>query len=435
MQIAKRLPYYASLVFLAYMPFHIFLTQWLSLYTGGLDVWKVAKDILLAIITLFVICSVMVAGRATRFFRWLIALTALYATFHVLLWLLHPDIYRNSAYIGFVYNLRLPCFAILGLGASLLWPEAVRSRTLIKVILAVSTIVAFLGVLQYFLPKDILTHFGYGIDRGARAAFYIDDKAGFPRIMSTLREPNSLASYLLVPTTLATLLWFKVHVTKQKLVLSGAIGLLALAIFLTFSRSAWMGVLLALGLAVGWQYRAKLVYFARRYWVVGAVVLLVGASVAYAQRNTPFVQGYISHTSNDGDLSSNDYHWIFVKQGIEGIINQPLGHGPGTAGLASIQNPKGSFLTENYYVQIGYEVGVLGLLVFVSLNVLLYRALWRQRSELLPVVLLATFWAYVLINMLLHIWSNEAVACQWWLLTGLVIGMQNQAQIKPRKTV
>jgi hypothetical protein len=24
--------------------------------------------------------------------------------------------------------------------------------------------------------------------------------------------------------------------------------------------------------------------------------------------------------------------------------------------------------------------------------------------------------------MLLHIWSNETVACQWWLVAGLVLG-------------
>ena len=340
----------------------------------------------------------------------------------MLLWLLNPDIYKNSAYIGFVYNLRVPCFAILGLGAALLWPEAIQSGKLIKVILIVSTVVAFLGVLQYFLPKDILTHFGYGIDRGARAAFFIDDKAGFPRIMSTLREPNSLAAYLLVPTTLAMLLWFKVRDSKQKLLLCGAICLQLLAIFLTFSRSAWLGACLALVLALGWQYKDQLLRFTRRYWVIGVVVLLLGSAAAFTQRNTPFVQGYISHTSDDGDLSSNDYHWLFFKQGLEGIVDKPLGHGPGTAGLASIQNPKGSFLTENYYVQIGYEVGILGLLVFIAINVLLYIKLWQRRSELWPVVLLATFWAYVLINMLLHIWSNEAVACQWWLLAGLVLG-------------
>ena len=42
---------------MAYMPFHIFLAQSLSLATGGLDAWKIAKDLLAIIAVLFVICS------------------------------------------------------------------------------------------------------------------------------------------------------------------------------------------------------------------------------------------------------------------------------------------------------------------------------------------------------------------------------------------
>jgi hypothetical protein len=48
-------------------------------------------------------------------------------------------------------------------------------------------------------------------------------------------------------------------------------------------------------------------------------------------------------------------------------------------------------------------------------------------------VLLASFWAYVLTNMLLHSWANEAVAVQWWLLAGMAIAYPVAAQHK--KTV
>ena len=425
-RLSERLPLYVALMLMVYMPFHIFLSQWLSVYTGGLEVWKVAKDVLLAVVVLFVICSVWITGRATRIFQWLVGLTILYAVFHGVLWAFNTDIYQTSALVGSVYNLRVPAFAILGYGAALLWPVAISGRSIMKIVLIVSAIVAFLGVLQYFLPKDILTHFGYGIDRGVRPAFFIDDKAGFPRIMSTLREPNALGSYLLVPLTLLSVLWFKVKESRQKLVLAGAFGLHALAIFLTFSRSAWIGAVLAVGLGLAWQYKAWVMGIVRRWWPVAAGLLLVFSIVAYVQRDHSFVESYISHTSDDGDLSSNDYHWLFFKQGVEGIIAQPFGHGPGTAGLASIQNPEGSFLTENYYVQVGYEVGIFGLLIFLAINVLLYKQLWQRRTEIWPTVLLARFWAYVLINMLLHIWSNEAVACQWWILAGLVLGISTK---------
>ena len=434
MQSAKRIPYYASVALLAYMPFHIFLAQSLSLATGGLDIWKIAKDVVLAMAVLFAICLVWGTGRATRQYKWLFVVSAACAAMHVLLWAFHPDIYKQSATLGMVYNLRLPALVLLGYSAILLQPDLYKNRMLIAWVLGISGVVALFGVVQYFLPPDILKHVGYSIERGVRPNFFIDDKVGFPRIMSTLREPNALGAYLIVPMTLTVLVWAKVKEFKHKLALIALFALYSLALLWTFSRSAWMGALIAVVLALAWNYHTALLRFVKRFWFVCLIAVLGLGAVAYAQRNTPFVQSYISHTSNDKDIDSNEYHYLFVKQGIEGIINQPLGHGPGTAGLASIQNPQVSFLTENYYVQVGYEVGVIGLALFVGMNALIYVGLWQTRRTVLGTVLLATFWSYVLTNMLLHTWSNEAVACQWWLLAGLVLGAQSTISEKSAAT-
>lgn len=434
MQTAKRIPYYASLALLTYMPFHIFLVQSLSLLTGGLDVWKVAKDIVLALVVLFAICLVWGAGKMTKQYKRLLGIGAAYAAMHAILWMTHPDIYKQSAGLGVLYNLRLPAFVLLGYSAVLLKPDLYKNRTIVMLVLGVSGVVALLGVIQYFLPSDILTHVGYSIERGARPNFFIDDKAGFPRIMSTLREPNALGAYLIIPMSLTVLVWAKAKQLKHKVFLIALFALYSLALLWTFSRSAWAGAFIAVVLVLVWNYRTALLRFVRRFWFVCLIVLLGLSVAAYAQRNTSFVQGYISHTSNDKDIDSNEYHYLFLKQGVEGIIHQPLGHGPGTAGLASIQNPKGGQLTENYYVQVGYEVGVIGLALFIALNVMVYKTLWRMRSSALGAALLSSFWAYVLINMLLHSWSNEAIACQWWLLAGLVMGVATLPAAESKKS-
>lgn len=422
----NRIPYYVTLALLAYMPFHIFLAQSVSLLTGGLDVWKVFKDIIIALGALFVICLVWQARKGTRLFWILLGLSGAYGLFHVILWWSYPDIYGQSALLGLAYNLRLPALLMIGYGAGLLWPQQIQKPLVLKVVLGVATVVAFLGVLQYFLPKDILTHAGYGIDRGARAAFFIDDKSGFPRIMSTLREPNALAAYLVVPMAIIAAFWHQLRGKNLRQLLGGAFILMSLALLMTFSRSGWIAAFMAVGLVLIWQYRMAVLQFMRKFGVYLVLVVLAVSALLYTQRNSDFVVAYITHSSNQevaGDelLDSNDYHWLFVKQGLEGITDQPLGHGPGTAGLASIQDPKGSFLTENYYVQVGYEVGVLGLLVFLALNVVVYLHLWRRRTHPLAVALLGAFWGYVIMNMLLHTWSNEAVATQWWLLAGLAL--------------
>ncbi len=355
-------------------------------------------------------------------FNLLVCLGSVYFGLHLLLWGLNPDIYRESAILGTIYNMRLPGFLVLGYGAVLLNPSKFVFSSVLKVVLVISTVVAALGVAQYFLPKDLLSHFGYGLDRGAREAFFIDDKLEFPRIMSTLREPNALGAYLILPFTALLLLVTMTKDKKRQFLVAGAAILHAAAIFLTFSRSAWLGAALAAVLALWWQHKAQLVPALKRWWPLLAAAIVLVCFVAFTQRNSSFVSSYITHSTPEEveDLDSNDYHWLLVRQGAEGIIDRPGGHGPGTAGLVSIQNPDKPFLTENYYIQIGYEVGILGLAVFLAISVLVYLQLMR-RGDYVATVLLAAFWAYVLTNMLLHTWSNEAVATQWWLLAGLAV--------------
>jgi hypothetical protein len=407
------------------MPLHIFLSQSLSLLTGGLEAWKIAKDIALLIVVVFTFCLILQQRCTSREFRVVTWLVAAYALLHIMLWVLHPTIYRDSAILGVIYNNRIFGYLVLGIGAALLLPARFKSlTTLSKIVLGVSTLVALFGVLQYFLPKDILTHFGYGVDRGTLPAFFIDDKPNFPRIMSTLRDPNSLGAYLILPITWITALLFRVRINSRRLVLGGLLGLHLLAVFLTFSRGAWMATLLALGLLTVWQYAAFIGKLLKKFWPLAVILCVLGFGGLFVARNTYVFKSYITHSTGKPKAAydSNGFHWVFAKRGLDGIVRNPFGHGPGTAGLASIQNPSGSFLTENYYIQIGYEAGVLGLLLFIALNVVVYLALLKQRSTPLAVVLLVTFWAYVLMNMLFHMWSNEAVAAQWWILAGLVLG-------------
>jgi hypothetical protein len=422
MQNLKRIPYISSLILLAYMPFHIFLSQWLSTYSGGLDLWKIGKDIVLMMLVVFTICLVWWQGKGNKLFNGLVVFTGLYGALHVILWAVHPDIYRRSAELGIIYNMRLPLCAILGYGASLLVPKFAFS-SITKAILIISTIVAALGIIQYFLHSDFLTHFGYSIQRGARPTFTIDTNNSLIRIMSTLREPNALGAYLILPASLLAAGLLRTKDKNKQMLLGGMLGLHLLAILLTYSRSAWLGVVVAVAIIVWRQSRSQITAVIQRFWLVAAAVVVLMTAGLFALRNTTFFQQYVIHsnpTEQAVDLDSNDYHKLLVEQGLKGIRQEPLGHGPGTAGLASIQNPKGGQLTENYYVQIGYEVGVLGLLLFIGLNVWMYIRIWRRR-DYIAAALCASFWAYVLANMLLHTWSNEAVAAQWWILAGMAL--------------
>jgi hypothetical protein len=75
-------------------------------------------------------------------------------------------------------------------------------------------------------------------------------------------------------------------------------------------------------------------------------------------------------------------------------------------------------------LQVGEEVGVLGLALFMAILAGVTIRLYRVRDSKLAVALLASFIGLAFTNLLVHIWSNEAVAYTWWGLAGLVLVKQ-----------
>lgn len=421
----KRLPSWGVYALLIYMPLHIFLSQWLSLATGGLSAWKVAKDVVTMILLTLVVLLVLKRRLQTNQpFVMLMLASAAYLLLHVTTY--QEMTTPNVAALAITYNNRVFWYALLGLGAALLWPKEFSQRKLIKVVLVMSTVVCVFGLLQYVLPKDLMSHFGYSISRGVKPVFFIDDKPDLPRIMSTIRDPNSLGGYLVLPITLMTYLWFKAK-ARQRQVLGGLLLLHVLALFLTFSRSAILALGVSLFAMALITLRERLLLLAKRFWPAGLTAIVVLAGVVYLGRDQYFIQNVVFHSdeSTTSALDSNEYHASFIQLGLRGISRQPFGHGPGTAGIVSIQNKDGGLLTENYFVQIGYEVGVVGLLVFCAALFYSYQVLRAQKPSPLQVALLASFWGYICMAMLTHLWTNEAIAAQWWLLAGLVMGGVN----------
>ncbi|HSH18546.1 MAG TPA: hypothetical protein VK978_04110, partial [Candidatus Saccharimonadales bacterium] len=121
--------------------------------------------------------------------------------------------------------------------------------------------------------------------------------------------------------------------------------------------------------------------------------------------------------------SSNAGHVAAVRNGSADMVQAPLGSGTGTAGPASVYNQAPARIAENYYIQIGQEVGVLGLALFLAINVLVVRRLWALRqSSTLAVVLLASFLGITIINLLMHAWTDDTLAYLWWGFAGAAVG-------------
>lgn len=426
LQRAEKCAYYFALALSVYMPLHIFLSQWLSTYTGGLEVWKAAKDVILvlAVFPLLFLAFKQGAFKST-FFKRFIILGAAYVAIYMLFLLFDRNADLISAITGSVYNTRILGYLLLGYVVANSKLGAQYARTVLKVTLVMALIVATFGVLQYFLPKDFLTHFGYSLERGVKAMFFIDDKPDFPRVMSTLRDPNSLGAYLALPIVYSTYFLFIKRGKQEWKVLSDKwlrilLVASALCLIATFSRSGAITVFVSVATLLLVSIRNKRAV-TKKYAPLALVGIVLIGSLLFAFRNTYVYKNVVIHSDeSSAQLDPNELRVALNKDAVYRIKNNPFGEGPGTAGVVSINNPEGVKLTENYYLQIAEEVGVVGLAMFICIFALFLLRLCAVRSNF-GIIIFSVGVGIAVFSLLNHAWINEALALQWWLLSGLAV--------------
>lgn len=411
---------------LAYMPLHIFLSTWLGTSFGVLEAARITKDIVLvAGFGVALSCSwrqpwfgQLLKDRLT----WLIMAYVLLTTGMALI----KPTDLDAEILGVVYNVRfLMFFLYAGLLAHLFEPKHILRRS-VQIVLAVGAAVAAFGILQYVaLPNDSLRHLGYERKNGVLPVFLIDEKPDLERVMSTVRDPNSLGSYLIIIAPLAAAALFLAKKTGHKLRYAGLLAAAVVCTWFTFSRSAWLGLALALVSFIalsdhGFKERLQRHRTVIVAYIMAVLVFMTAGLVVF--RNSYFVQNVILHSDQSTVLEDpNELRVRFFKESVRDIADHPLGKGPGTAGLTSVRNNiQGTILNENYYLQIATEVGIAGLLLFGGIGAVVAWRLWRLHGgRPLVQALLASFLGLALTNFLVHIWSNEAVAYTWWGLAGL----------------
>lgn len=440
----KTIALYTFIGLLAYMPLHIFLSTWFGTSFNILEATKILKDIVLVVgFACAFGASIGTSWLVPLFRRKIVLLIAAFATLTILLALLKPTD-GDAEILGVVYNLRFFLIFIYALLLGNLFDLHLIRRYAVKAVVIVGVFVALIGVIQYIvLPDTILEHFGYSRANGVLPAFFIDDKPDLERVMATLRDPNSFGSYLILIGSLLAALWLKVRNRDLKIMFSGAGLMVGLSLLFTFSRSAWMGAIVATGVfgivyVLRNQSVIKTVQAQRKWFLVAFVAVLVLAGGMFAAKDSYFVQNVIFHADEATVLEDpNELRLRFWSESIQSAIEQPLGYGPGTAGLASIRNNvQGTILNENYYLQILHEVGIIGLLLFLAIIAatawLLYGTFIKS-DNLIALALLAALAGLAVTNFLVHIWSSEAVAYTFWALAGLyVITPQRQKQSKKR---
>lgn len=411
-----------SAALLALMPFHAFLSIWATSFIGHYTAVRLWKEFLLLALCAGFIYVLVTQPKARNLIRresllWVIGVYVLFLILVGLIALLAGGVNLKALAYGILLDSRFLIFFVITWFVTSHHDLIVRYWR--RLLLIPAVLVVGFATLQYsVLPADFLRHFGYGPDTIPPTAT-IDQKAAYQRVQSTLRGANPFGAYLVV--ILSALGVLVARLKRDGIKWAVLYIFSGLALVFTFSRSAWLGALASTALIIWWTIRTQKV---RRLLLIGAAVSVgVFIVVAYILRDNDHFQNVFFHTNEHSTslISSNYGHLNALLDGVTDIAFAPWGSGTGTAGPASVYNDRPTRIAENYYVQIGQEIGLVGLALFIVINILVGLRLWSARQETLPKILLVSFLGLMVVNLVSHAWTDDTLAYIWWGLAGAAI--------------
>lgn len=404
------------------LPFHAFFTTWLGSNFGHIDVFRLWKELLIVLIAFGVAVLLARDKKLQNQIKsnFLIKIIVVYCVFTLLrsaYGYASGGVNLEAAASALVLNLRYLVFFCL------VWVVAAKSEVLSRLwlvsVIGPATVVVIFGLLQQFvLDKSFLAHFGYG-QNTILPYQAVDLKPDYARAQSTLRGPNPLGAYLVLLISVFTA---GLYSDKKRRLMYGLLWIFAcILLFYSFSRSAWIGLVVSqVVLTLLLVKRAK----SRRaiLLAIAAVIAAVGLLVLY-NRDNNFVQNTVFHTdeTSQSTESSNAARTNALLTNIQDAIKHPMGGGPGSAGPASFRNDQPAKISENYFVQIAQEVGLIGLLLYTIITLVVLRELWLRRADTLSAILLASFAGITAINMVSHAWTDDTLSLLWWGLAAVAL--------------
>ena len=227
----------------------------------------------------------------------------------------------------------------------------------VTVLASTGIVVALVGLGQQFVGHERLHEMGYAYNSVIRFT------GGFMRSWSTFNQPFGFAFFLMVVTLVAGSVALADTARLRNRVILAAVPLFLAGMAVAVVRAAWIGLLAGLIYLAVTRHRVLL---AAAPLVLGSVVIALVMGAA----------GFFSPPSVDARFS----RW----QALPAVMSAaPFGEGIGTAGAAAAKtetiqggtptfdptrvsnNTRVVFQPDNNYVKLLYELGVIGLGLFV----------------------------------------------------------------------
>jgi len=244
------------------------------------------------------------------------------------------------------------------------------------------------------------------------------------RAVSTFENPNTLATYLIMT---APFLWIKMRDgdatgREKMLALIGSAASLV-CIVLTWSRGGWIGYLMGLVIYLFVSYRYTLKYF-----------FVIGLAVPAGYFLLP--KSVLTRFMSIGNLndSSTYYRLLTWKGSLKMFLDNIVGGvGVGTSAfnqmypIYSYMGTEATSHSHNLFLQIGLELGIVGLAVFVAIMFGIARngfgglkKIKERNSRLIISAGIASIAAATAHGLVDHIWYNYRVFFIFWTVAALI---------------
>ena len=324
---------------------------------------------------------------------------------------------------------------------SLMIPNLVRSKKVIKIILQVlfitTLLVCVFGIYQFLGDMAGLSHEITGLSE-----HYTQRVFGFPRVQSTALEPLYFANFLLIPVSLllALLLFRKKGEEIKDLPLKPIwmFLILILAVFniiLTISRGGYLAL-------AGVAILTALIYFRRifSFKILISLLILIAVTLAgtysflIVTGKSENIETFFEHVTSYEEGAGVVERYTTYEDAIDMVWRHPvLGVGIGNFGpqVAQIpwQTPKdGWAIVNNEFLEIWAETGILGLFSFLAIIVILVlrsiKAFIMAEDKFLKTVLVGFYIASFGVIIQYQTFSILYIL-HVWMLIGLMVAVQN----------
>jgi putative inorganic carbon (HCO3(-)) transporter len=276
-------------------------------------------------------------------------------------------------------------------------------RILIFILIGTSLATAIDSFWQFFTGKDIFL--GRTIET-------------FGRVCAGFKTTNSLSGFLIFPILLAVSYILK---GKSTLLWLGVIFILGTALVLTFTRTAWMAVILS------FVFFLTLLKRDRKAFIFLSLSLAIAAILAFIFLSYE----YNNRLFSQDRATSMSWRVTVWQDAFEMIGDRPfLGHGPNTFmdifefyRHRTIGDPT---YAHNCFLQIAVETGLLGLGLFLLIFAKIFSGVIkyiREENNILAAGLFAGSIGFLFQSFFdTHLYSLQLSAL-FWVMTGLLVSV------------